>query len=209
MVIIYLIAWRASDEWDECHRSMWLRVWPIAILIFAVGVEPSSAANVSTVFTNSGLTVNTVSVGKFVDNRAQLSVAGFMQTLGSPTCVRVDGRTQRFTWDDKGIQLEAIAPESTPFAVLFEFANADSTDQGVVPSQPYRGTLTCLGIRLSVGQRINDQATLLSAAGFKRDFGSASGQVWSLRLEHWAVFLRFSASGTIDSAVIRVLPDVY
>ena len=188
---------------------MWLRVWLVFILIFAVGVEPSAGADPSAVLTQAGLTLNSVDVGNVVDDRAKLSVAAFMQTLGPPTRVRVDGRTQRFTWDDEGVQLEAIAPESTPFAVLFEFANPDSTNQAVKPSQPYQGTFNCLGIRLSTGQRIDGQATLLSAAGFNKDSASASGQMWSLRLEHWAVFLQFSATGAIDSAVIRVLPDIY
>ena len=188
---------------------MWLRVRLIAISIFAVMVERSSAADLSSVLTQAGLTLNNASVGNVVDNRAKLSVTALIQTLGPATRVRVDGRTQRFTWDDEGIQLEAIAPESTPFAILFEFADPDTTDQVVKPSQPYRGTFNCLGIRLSAGQRIDDQASLLSAAGFNKDSGSASGQMWSLRLEHWAVFLRFSASGAIDSAVIRVLPDIY
>jgi hypothetical protein len=69
--------------------------------------------------------------------------------------------------------------------------------------------LDCLGIKLDAGQHIADESTFLSAAGFKKDSGSASGEVWSLHLEHWAVFLHFSVSGTIDSAVIRVLPDIY
>jgi hypothetical protein len=188
---------------------MWLRACLIAILIFAVGVERSTAADLSAVLTNSELTLNKVDAGNVVADRAQLSMAAFTETLGPPTRFRLDGRTQRFTWDDMGIQLEAIAPESTPFAVLFEFATPNSTNQGVIPSQPYRGTFDCLGISLSVGQRIDEQAKLLSAAGFNKDSGSASGQVWSLRLEHWAVFLQFSASGTIDSAVVRVLPDIY
>ena len=187
---------------------MWLRVWLIAISIFAVAAERSSAADLSAVLTQAGVTLNSVSVGDVADNRARLSVAAFLQTLGPPSRVRVDGHTQRFTWDDEGIQLEAISPENTPFAILFEF-DPDSTDQALKPSQPYRGTFDCLGIRLSAGQRIDDQASLLSAAGFNKDSGSASDQMWSLRLEHWAVFLRFSGSGAIDSAVIRVLPDIY
>ena len=188
---------------------MYLRVWLIAILIFAVAVERASAADLSAVLTQAGLTLNDVGVGNVVDDRAKLSVAAFTQTLGPPARVRVDGRTQRFTWDDEGIQLEAIAPESTAFAVLFEFTTPDSPDQAVKPSQAYRGTFDCLGIPLSAGQRIDDQATPLSSAGFNKESGSASGQRWSLQLQHWAVFLQFSASGTIDSAVIRVLPDIY
>ena len=188
---------------------MWLRVWPVAILIFAAGVERSSANDLSAVLTNSELTLNSVGVGNVVADRAQLSAAALMRTLGPPSRVRVDGRTQRFTWDDEGVQLEAITPESTPFAVLFEFATPNSTNQAVVPSQPYQGTFNCLGISLSTGQRIDDQARLLSAAGFNKDSESASDQMWSLRLEHWAVFLQFSASGAIDSAVVRVQPDIY
>jgi len=188
---------------------MYLRVWLIAILVFAVAAERSSAADLSAVLTQTGLTLNSVIVGNVVDDRAKLSVTAFMQAIGPPTRVRGDGRTQRFTWDDEGIQLEALVPESTLFAILFEFADPDSTDQAVRPSRRYRGTFNCLGIRLTAGQRVDEQATSLSAAGFKKDSGSASGRVWSLRLEHWAVFLQFSASGTIDSAVIRVLPDIY
>jgi len=163
----------------------------------------------SAVLTQAGLTLNNVDVGNIVDDRAKLSVAALTQTLGPPTRVRLDGRTQRFTWDDEGIQLEAIAPENTAFALLFEFATPDSTGQAIKPSQPYRGALDCLGIRLSAGQRIDDQTTSFSSAGFNKDSGSASGQMWSLRLDHWAVFLQFSATGALDSAVIRVLPDIY
>lgn len=181
----------------------------IAILIFATGIGRSSAGDVSAVFTNAGLTLNDVHAGTIVNDRAKLSVAAFTQALGPPSRMRVDGRTQRITWDDQGIQLEAIAQESVVFAVLFEFANVDSTNQGLIPNQPYRGNLDCLGIRLDAGQQIASQATFLSAAGFNKEAGSASGEVWSLRLEHWAVFLQFSASGAIDSAVIRVLPDVF
>jgi hypothetical protein len=188
---------------------MWLRAWLIAIVIFAAGVERSWAADLSAVFTNAGLTLNGVVVGNVVNDRAKLSVAAFTQTLGPPTRIRVDGRTQRITWDDEGVQLETIAEESIPFAVLFEFANPDSTNQGLVPSQRYRGTFDCVGISIFAGEQISDQATLLSAAGFNKDAGPASGERWSLRLEHWAVFLQFSAAGAIESAVIRVLPDIY
>jgi hypothetical protein len=69
--------------------------------------------------------------------------------------------------------------------------------------------LDCLGIKLAAGQSIADLATSLSAAGFNKDSGSDCGEVRSLRLEHWAVFIRFSKSGAIDSAVICVLPDIY
>jgi hypothetical protein len=188
---------------------MRLRASLATILIFAAGVARSAGADLSAVFSNAGLKLNGVVAGSIVENRAKLSVAAFTQALGSPSRIRVDGGTQRLTWDDEGIQLEAIAQESVPFAVLFEFANVDSTNQGLIPNQPYRGTLDCLGIKLDDGQHIADQATFLSTAGFNKDSGSGSGEVWSLRLEHWAVFLRFSASGAIDSAVIRVLPDIY
>lgn len=188
---------------------MWSRVLPVAILILAAAGERSLAADLSVVLTNFGLTLNNVGVGSVVDDRAELSPSAFMQTLGPPDRSRVDRRTQRITWDDKGIQLEAIAPEGTAFAVLFQFANHDSTNQAVIPSQPYQGTFKCNGVSLSAGERIEAQATLLAAAGFNKNSESASGQMWSLRLEHWEVFLRFSAAGTIDSAVVRVLPDLY
>jgi hypothetical protein len=181
----------------------------VTILIFAAGVARCPAADLSAVFSDAGLKLNGVVIGKIVEDRAKLSVAAFTQALGPPSRTRVDGRTERMTWDDDGIQLEAIAQESAPFAVLFEFANADATNQGLIPNQPYRGTLDCLGIELAAGQHIAGQETFLSAAGFNKDSGSAAAQEWSLRLEHWAVFLRFSASGAIDSAVIRVLPDIY
>ena len=188
---------------------MRLRASLVTILIFAVGVARSSAADLSAVFNSAGLRLNGVVAGNIVEDRAKLSVAAFTQALGPPGRVRADGRTQRFTWDDEGVQLEAIVQESVPFAVLFEFGNVDSTNQGLIPNQPYRGTLDCLGIKLYAGLQIAAQATSLSAAGFNKDPGSASGEVWSRRLEHWAVFLHFSNSGVIDSAVIRVLPDIY
>jgi hypothetical protein len=188
---------------------MRLRAAFVTILIFAVGISRSPAADLSAVLNNAGLKLNDIVAGNITENRAQLSVAAFTQALGSPSRTRVDGRTQRITWDDAGIQLEAVAQESLPFAVLFEFANVDSTDQGLIPNQPYRGTLDCFGIKLGAGQHTADQATLLSAAGFTKDSGSVSGEVWSLHAEHWAVFLRFSATGEIASAVIRILPDIY
>jgi hypothetical protein len=181
----------------------------VTILIFAAGVVRSSAADLSAVFSDAGLRLNGVVAGNIVEDRAKLSLAAFTQALGPPSRTRVDGRTQRITWDDEGIQLEAIAQESAPFAVLFEFASVDSTNQGLIPNQPYRGILDCLGTKLDAGQQIASQATSLSAAGFNKNSASASGEVWSLHLEHWAVFLQFSASGAIDSAVIRILPDIY
>jgi hypothetical protein len=188
---------------------MRLCAWLVTILIFAAGVARSRAADLSAVFTNAGLKLNGVVVGDILENRAKLLVPAFTQALGPLGRTRIDGRTQRITWDDDGIQLETMAQESIPFAVLFEFANVDSTNQGLIPNQPYRGTLDCLGVKLDAGQQIADLATFLSAAGFNKDSRSDSGEVWSLRLEHWAVYMRFSASGTIDSAVIRVLPDIY
>lgn len=187
---------------------MRLRASLVTILIFAAGAVRSSAADLSAVFSSAGLKLNGVVAGNIVEDRAKLSVAAFTQALGAPSRIRVDGRTQRITWDD-GIQLEAIAQESVPFAVLFEFGNGDSTNQGLIPNQPYRGTLDCLGIKLYAGLQIAGQTTFLSAAGFNKESGSASGELWSLRLEHWAVFLQFSNSGVIDSAVVRVLPDIY
>ena len=181
----------------------------VTIMILAAGIAQSQAADLSAVFSNAGLRVNGAVTGSIVENRAKLSVPAFIQALGPPSGVRVDGRTQRITWGDAGIQLEAIAQESVAFAVLFQFGTVDSTNQGLIPRQPYRGTLDCFGITLRAGQQIADEATFLSAAGFNKDSGSASGEEWSLRLENWAVFLRFSTSGAIDSAVIRVLPDIY
>jgi hypothetical protein len=194
---------------DEYCRPMRFRASLVTILIFAAGVARTPAADLSAVFNNTGLRLSGVVVGNIVEDRAKLSVAAFMQALGPPSRMRVDGRTQRFTWDDEGVQLEAIVQESVPFAVLFEFANVDSTNQGLIPNQPYRGTLDCLGIKLYAGLQTVGQATFLSAAGFNKDSGSASGEVWAVRLEHWVVFLHFSNSGVIDSAVIRVLPDIY
>ena len=188
---------------------MWLRTWLITVFIFAAEVERSSAADLSAAFTSDGLTLNSVGVGNVVNDRAELSVPAFMQTLGPPARTLVDGRTQRLTWDAEGIQLETMAPESIPFAVLFQFGNADSTNQGIIPSQPYRGTFDCLGISLSAGQQIDGQAASLSASGFVRESRSASGETWSRRLEHWVMFIHFSGSGAIDSAVIRILPDIY
>lgn len=188
---------------------MRLRASLVTILIFTAGMAPSPAADLSAVFSSEGLRLNGVVAGNIVEDRAKLSVAAFTQALGPTSRMRVDGRTQRFTWDDDGVQLEAIVQESVPFAVLFEFGSADSINQGLVPNQPFRGTLDCLGIKLYAGLQIAGQATFLSAAGFNKDSGSASGEVWSVRLEHWAVFLHFSDSGVIDSAVIRVLPDIY
>jgi hypothetical protein len=191
---------------------MRLRAALVIVLIFAAGISRSLAADrsavLSAVLSNSGLNLNGLVAGDVAENRAKLSVAAFTQALGPPSRTRVDGHTERITWDDQGIQLEAIAQEGVPFAVLFEFANVDSTNQGLVPNQPYRGTLDCLGIKLDSSQHIADQVTLLSAAGFNRDSASVPGDVWSVRIEHWAVFLRFSSSGVIDSAVIRVLPDI-
>ena len=181
----------------------------VTILVFAAAAAQSSAADLSAAFGSEGLRLNGVIAGNIVEDRAKLSVAALTQALGSPSRTRVDGRTQRITWDDEGIQLEAIAQESVPFAILFEFGNGDSTNQGLIPNQPYRGTLDCLGIKLYAGLQIAGQTTFLSAAGFNKESGSASGELWSLRLEHWAVFLQFSDSGVIDSAVIRVLPDIY
>jgi hypothetical protein len=174
---------------------MRLCAWLITILIFGVGVARSRAADLSSVFSNAGLKLNGVVVGNSLESWAKLSVPAFAQVLGPPSRTRVDGGTLRITWDDDGIQLEAIAQESIPFAVLFEFANVDSSNQGLIPSQPYTGTLDCLGIKLEAGQSIADLATSLSAAGFNKDSGSDCGEVRSLRLEHWAVFIRFSKSG--------------
>ena len=107
---------------------MWLRALLVTILIFAAGGARSSAGDLSAVFTSAGLRISGVVAGNIVEDRAKLSVPAFTQALGPPSRSRVDGRTQRITWDDAGVQLEAIAQEGAPFAVLFEFANVDSSN---------------------------------------------------------------------------------
>jgi hypothetical protein len=127
--------------------------------------------------------------------------------LGAPDRIETVGHTRRITWDDAGIQLETTARENAPFATLFQFSKPNITNQGVVPSGQYSGILNCLGIRLRAGELVEDRNGVLASAGFNRE-SEAKGELWSLRLEHWAVFLRFS-DGAIDSVVIRILPDIF
>jgi hypothetical protein len=183
--------------------------WLIWVPIAASAVAPCRAGDLSTVFAKNGLSLNGTVIGGVSDSRAKLSLSALVQALGTPNRTEVHGQTQRITWDDEGIQLEAMDQESTAFAILFEFATPDATNQGVVPSGNYRGTFDCLGIKLYAGEQIEDRARILIAAGFDKESGSNSVETWSLRLEHWVLYLRFSAAGTIDSAVIRVLPDIF
>lgn len=148
-------------------------------------------------------------VGEVKEDRPVLSLTALTHALGAPNRSQVQGDTQRITWDDAGVQLEATARESTAFALLFEFNRPDATDQGVIPRGQYQGTFDCVGIKLHSGVQIADLKSLLTAAGFNIESGSTGAESWSLRLEHWAVFLRFSADGKVDSAVMRVLPDIF
>jgi hypothetical protein len=118
----------------------------------------------------------------------------------------VQGQTQRITWDNDGIQLEATNPGSTPFAVLFNYAPPDAASQGITPNGQCQGTFDCIGIKLVSGQPLADQARILTAAGFAKE--PTSADAWSLRQVHWGVYLRFTG-GVIDSVVIRILPDIY
>jgi hypothetical protein len=147
---------------------MRLRASLVTVVIFAAGAGRAPAADLSAAFNHAGLTLNGVVAGSIVEDRAKLSVAAFTQALGPPSRVRIDGRTQRINWDDEGIQLEALAQESVLFAVLFQFGNSDSTNQSLLPNQPYRGTLDCLGIKLDAGQQVAGESKFLSAAGFKK-----------------------------------------
>jgi hypothetical protein len=180
--------------------------WCIYVLIFLASLPSTGAAECTAVFGTETLSLNNVIVGEVQNERAQLSLAGFVQTLGAPSRTDVHGQTQRVTWDTDGIQLEATNPESTPFAALFNFTAPDAATRGIIPSGSYQGTFDCIGIKLRSGQPLSDQARVLTAAGFMKD--QTSAETWSLRLTHWAVYLRFT-SGVIDSVVIRILPDIY
>jgi hypothetical protein len=183
--------------------------WLICILISLESIGPSRAAEHSAVFGNDTLSINGVVIGEVSGGRATLSLPALIQALGPPNRTELQSHTRRITWDKEGIQLETTDRESTPFAVLFEFGTPNATNQGIIPSGRFRGTFDCLGIKLDAGAQIAERAGVLTAAGFNKEPGSTSAEAWAVRLEHWAVFLRFSAAGTIDSAVIRVLPDIY
>jgi hypothetical protein len=131
---------------------------------------------------------------------------GLSEILGAPSRTAIHGQTQRMTWDNDGIQLEATNPEGAPFGVLFNYTAADGATRGIIPSGSYQGTFDSIGIKLRSNQPLPDQTRVLTAAGFAQDPNSA--ETWSLRLAHWAVYLRFTG-GVIDSVVIRILPDIY
>jgi hypothetical protein len=194
---------------DDHRPAMRLYFWLICMPISLAAVGPSCAADLSAVFSNGSLSLNGTVVGDVSDNRAKLSLPALVQALGSPDRGEVQGHTRRITWDNEGIQLEATDRESTPFGLLFEFAKPDTANQGIIPTGQYRGTFDCLGIKLYLGDQLPDRVKILTTAGFNREFSPSQAETWSLRLPHWAVFLRFSEAGSIDSAVIRVLPDIY
>ena len=175
-------------------------------MICLASLPSTSAAECTAVFGDETLSLNDVLVGEVKNERAQLSLPGFVQILGAPNRTEVDGQTQRITWDNDGIQLEATNPGSTPFAALFNYTAPDAATRGIIPSGSCQGTFDCLGIKLRSGQPLSDLARVLTAAGFVKD--PTSAETWSLRLAHWAVYLRFT-SGVIDSVVLRILPDIY
>jgi hypothetical protein len=192
------------------HRpATQLCFWLICIAISVASIEPSKATELSAVFGNDTLSMNGVVIGEISEGRARLALPALVQALGTPDRSQVQGHTRRITWDNEGIQLETTDQESTAFAILFEFAKPDAVNQGIIPAAQYRGTFDCLGIELHPDQPLPDRIRILAAAGFSKESGSNAAETWSVRLEHWAVFLRFSAAGTIDSAVIRVLPDIF
>jgi hypothetical protein len=192
------------------HRpAMQLCFWLMCISISVASIEPSKAAELSAVFGNDTVSMNDVVIGEVSEGRARLALPALVQALGTPDRSQVQGHTRRITWDNEGIQLEATDQESTPFAILFEFAKPHATNQGIIPTEQYRGTFDCLRIKLHSGEQIPDRIRTLAALGFNKEADSNSAETWSLRLIHWAVYLRFSADGTIDSAVIRVLPDIF
>jgi len=177
-----------------------------ATICFAT-VALAEPAAPSVVFRNETLSFNGVVVGEVKDGRSQISLPALVQVLGTPNRVESDNRTQRSTWDSNGIQLEATPRENAPFAILFQCAAPSEDNQGIIPAGRFGGTLDCVGIQLRFDQPISDRALLLSEAGFKREQGDT--ETWSVRFAHWAVFLRFSPMGSIDSAVVRLLPDIY
>jgi hypothetical protein len=181
----------------------------ICMSISVASIERSKAAELSAVFGNDTLSINGVVIGDLSEERSRLALPALVQALGTPDRDQVQGHTRRITWDNQGIQLEATDQETTPFAILFEFTKPDAANQGIIPTRPYRGTLDCLRIQLNSGEPIADRVKTLAALGFSKEADSNSTETWSLRLIHWAVYLRFSADGTIGSAVIRVLPDIF
>jgi hypothetical protein len=188
---------------------MWPKIWMICLSVLCFSVKPTRAADLSAVFTQDSLSVNAIMVGEVKENRSVLSLPALVHALGTPSRSQVQGGTRRISWDEVGIQLEATAQESTPFALLFEFGGGNAEDQGVVPSGQYEGTLDCLGIKLHSSVQIADVKSLLASAGFNHESESTAAESWSVRLEHWTAFLRFSANGKLDSAVFRILPDLF
>jgi hypothetical protein len=199
---------KVSSRAQDLHPK-WLKIWILCLSFLIVPVRPARGADLSAVFTQDNLSVNAVMVGEVKQNRSVLSLPALVQALGAPSRSQVKGGTRRISWDEAGIQLEATAQESTPFALFFEFCGANAEDQGVVPSGQYEGTLDCLGIKLHPSVQIANVKSLLASAGFNHESGSTPAESWSIRLEHWAAFLQFSANGELDSAVIRVLPDLF
>jgi hypothetical protein len=199
---------KVSSRVQDLH-PMWLKIWIICLSFPIVSVRPARAADLSAVFTQDNLSVNAVMVGEVKQNRSVLSLPALVQALGPPSRSQVKGGTRRISWDEAGIQLEATAQESTPFALFFEFGGANAENQGVVPSGQYEGTLDCLGIKLHPSVQIAEVKSPLASAGFNHESGSTAAESWSVRLEHWTAFLRFSANGELDSAVIRILPDLF
>jgi hypothetical protein len=179
-----------------------------AILGFA-SIEPVRSAEQLVVLHDDSLSLNGVVIGEVSDQRAKLSLPALVEVLGTPNRTENHNHTHRTTWDTEGIQLEATEPESVPFAVLLQYAASDVNNQAIVPIGQFRGTLDCLGIELRAGEPLADREKILGAAGFNKQEASNATEMWSVRLPHWAVYLRLSAAGTIDSAVIRVLPDIY
>jgi hypothetical protein len=182
----------------------------ICIALVVASARPLAAAELSAVFTGDNFSLNSVLVGEVKEGRSTLSLAALVQALGAPNRTQVQGgATQRITWDEAGIQLETSFNESTPFALLIEFGKPSTADQGVVPSGQFSGILDCLGIKLRGQDRIGSVRSLLTLAKFNREPRPGGAESWSLQLEHWSIYLLFTADGTIDSAVIRVLPDLF
>ena len=190
-------------DWRVARRYCF---WSICIATFLAWLLPTGAAEHTAILGNETLSLNDVVVGEVKNGRAQLSLPGFVQVLGAPSRTDIHGQTQRITWDNDGIQLEATNPGGAPFAVLFNYTAPDAATQGIIPSGSYQGTFDSIGIKLRSRQPLPDQARVLTAAGFAED--PISAETWSLRLAHWAVYLRFTR-GVIDSVVIRILPDIY
>jgi hypothetical protein len=180
--------------------------WCICIVTFLASLLSTDAAEHTAVFGNETLWLSDVVVGEVKDERAQLSLPAFVQVLGAPSRTAVEGQTQRITWDNDGIQLEATNPGGAPFAVLLNYTAPDAATRGIIPNGSYQGTFDSFGIKLRSSQPLLDGARVLTAAGFAED--PISAETWSLRLAHWAVYLRFTR-GVIDSVVVRILPDIY